>query len=99
VRFGYCHIKRVKTGPYPALSVVLEKAEGFEEQQEAFQVQIEERNTERRIRKEREEKEAEEAREREEKEEEQADEKEAEGWKGETEKVVAAEAPEADQDE
>ena len=41
VRFGYCHIKRVKTGPYPALSVVLEKAEGFEEQQEAFQVQIE----------------------------------------------------------
>ena len=32
VRFGYCNIKRVKTGPYPALSVVLEKAETFDTQ-------------------------------------------------------------------
>jgi hypothetical protein len=46
-RYGYCKLERLMTGPYPALVVVLSKAEGFDEQNEAFNRQLEERAAER----------------------------------------------------
>ena len=47
-RFGYCELLRMKTGPYPALSVHLKKAETFDDRQAAFLETLEEKAAERR---------------------------------------------------